>query len=88
MTKKTHGWVLYKDDPDDTELSAHYFRYDIGDYAEQDSGLYNHINNFWENAKTSLGRGDYVGVTQEDIDDSYGNCTSKKIMNKIHKDKI
>jgi len=53
---KTFGAVLYKENPEDTELSVYGFRYDVGDYDEERSGLYNHINNYWcyiEEAKTA-----------------------------------
>lgn len=48
---KTYGAILYKGNPEDTELSVYNFRYDICDYDEQHSGLYNHINNFWKYQK-------------------------------------
>ena len=44
---KTFGAVFYKENPDDTELSVYGFRYDVGDYDEERSGLYNHIANYW-----------------------------------------
>lgn len=43
---KTSGIVYFQHAPNE-EISTYQFRYDIGDYNEQDSGLYNHIHNFW-----------------------------------------
>jgi len=64
---KTSGKVYYLDAPEDTELSSYEFRYDICDYDELHSGLYNHISNFWSNAEKRMLAGEYTGVTQEDI---------------------
>ncbi|MCL1999717.1 MAG: hypothetical protein FWG65_13240 [Turicibacter sp.] len=69
---KTRGLIFFKDDPTDTELSTYYFRYDIGDYNAEQSGLYNHINNFWTNVQERLRNGEYaLGATQEEIDDTF-----------------
>lgn len=42
---KTKGKVYYLSSPHDKELSTYPFRYDIGDYREEPSGLFNHIKN-------------------------------------------
>ena len=54
---KTEGAIFYKDNPNDTELSAYTFRYDIGDYNDEQSGLYNHINNYWTYVQNALNGG-------------------------------
>ncbi|MCL1842373.1 MAG: hypothetical protein FWF79_01015, partial [Defluviitaleaceae bacterium] len=51
---KTSGMIFYKADPSDTELSTYEFRYDIGDYDGEKSGLYNHINNRCNNIDDAL----------------------------------
>jgi len=65
---KTSGTVFYKDSTDDTVLSAYTFRYDIGDYAEGESGLYNHINSFWDYHQSCIDSGVNHYVTQEEVD--------------------
>jgi len=62
---KTSGVIFYKDNPLDTELSTYEFRYDIGDYEGEKSGLYNHINSFWINVQHRLNTGAWVEYTQE-----------------------
>jgi N12 class adenine-specific DNA methylase len=64
---KTRGRVYYLDSPEDTELSSYEFRYDIGDYDEQDSGLYNHIFSFWTTMEKRNKEGKYTGYTAEGI---------------------
>ena len=73
--RKTSGVIFYKDSPDDTELSTYQFKYDIGDYSGDKSGLYNHIQNFWTNVQRGLdGVSPYDSYirggsyTQEDVD--------------------
>jgi len=66
---KTFGAVFYKENPDDTELSVYQFRYDVGDYDEERSGLYNHINNYCgyiEESKAAL-PDTYSYISDEDI---------------------
>ena len=64
---KTDVAVFYKANPEDTELSAYVLRYDIGDYDKNDSGLYNHINNFWNHQQSQLDSGNHSSFTQETI---------------------
>ena len=63
---KTDLIILYKSNPDAEELDAYISRYDIGDYSEEDSGIINHISNFWQNIKSDRNTHSYVN--QEDID--------------------
>ena len=51
---KTYGMIFYKNNPADTQLSTYDFQYDIGDYRGSQSGLYNHINNFWNSVEKGL----------------------------------
>jgi len=66
---KTYGAVFYKENPEDAELSVYGFRYDVGDYDEEHSGLYNHISNYWgyiEEAKAAQ-PDVYSYISDEDI---------------------
>ncbi len=63
---KTKGTVYFLDEKNDIELSSYEFRYDIGDYDIERSGLYNHINNYWKNAENALGIS-YHGHSKEDV---------------------
>ena len=73
---KTSGMIFYKADPADTELSTYEFRYDIGDYNGDRSGLYNHINNRCNRIDDALnGRNPQLansvaamGYTQDDVE--------------------
>ena len=68
---KTYGVIFYKADPEDAELSTYSFRYDIGDYGAEQSGLLNHTTNFWNNAHLAIRQGDtnvLTMYTQEDVD--------------------
>ena len=65
---KTDGVIFYKESPSDTTLSRYEFRYDIGDYDTDRSGLYNHVNNFWRRAQERLDSGEYIGFKQSEID--------------------
>ncbi|MCL1995831.1 MAG: hypothetical protein FWG63_06475 [Defluviitaleaceae bacterium] len=67
---KTYGAVFYKENPDDTELSVYGFRYDVGDYGEKRSGLYNHINNnYWRHIeeRKAVMPDTYSYISDEDI---------------------
>jgi hypothetical protein len=64
---KTNGVIFYKESPDDTELSTYEFRYDIGDYSADRSGLYNHVNSFWATAQERIDSNEYSGFTREEI---------------------
>ena len=70
---KTNGVIFYKNAPDDTTLSTYEFRYDIGDYSVDRSGLYNHISNFWAAAQERVNNGEHTGFTQEEIDGIRGS---------------
>ncbi len=65
---KTSGVILYKDSPEDTELSTYEFRYDICDYDEKESGLFNHISGFWDYQEKKIQQGEFTGYTQESVD--------------------
>jgi len=66
---KTQGKVYYLDAPEDIEPSTYEFRYDICDYDELHSGLYNHIKSFWDYTETQMQESEreYLGYTQENI---------------------
>jgi len=64
---KTFGKIYFLDNPNDTELSTYEFRYDIGDYNAQRSGLFNHVQNLWSNVDKQLQLGEYVGYTVDDV---------------------
>ena len=65
---KTSGIIHYLDGLDDKELSTYEFRYDIGDYSLRESGLYNHINGFWDSAeKISNNPKEYSMYSKENI---------------------
>ncbi|MCL2853377.1 MAG: N-6 DNA methylase [Defluviitaleaceae bacterium] len=66
--RKTHGVIFYLDSPEDTEYSVYEFRYDIGDYPPERSGLYNHITNFWQTEQELRGNGEYTGYTAVDAE--------------------
>ena len=72
---KTAGAILYKENPADTELSTYEFRYDIGDYDSEQSGLYNHVKNFWTHIQNGINNGDKsiidIGYTQEGADNAF-----------------
>jgi len=71
---KTNGVIFYKADPDDTELSTYQFRYDIGSYNGEQSGLLNHIINFWNNVQSNIRQGETAAFTtysQDDVDNVF-----------------
>jgi hypothetical protein len=65
---KTNGVIFYRTSPEDTELSTYEFRYDIGSYSAEKSGLYNHIDSFWEEAQEYIDHDIYTSHTQAEID--------------------
>jgi len=64
---KTSGKIYYLDTEQDTELSTYEFRYDIGDYNEKESGLFNHIKNFWQYVENRINSNEYSLYSSEDV---------------------
>jgi len=67
----TYGTIFYKEKSTDSELTTHDFRYNLGLYKGNDSGLYNDINNQWNDAQERLNEineeGGWAAFTQDDI---------------------
>ena len=64
---KTRGAIFFKVDPSDTELSSYEFRYDIGDYAPAESGLFNHMANHWPYVEQSRERHPRPGMSDKSV---------------------
>ena len=64
---KTWGKVYYLDDEQDTELSTYEFRYDIGDYGEDTSGLFNHITSFWDYVENKNNNNEFSGYDGDSV---------------------
>jgi hypothetical protein len=65
--KKTRGLIFYLANEQDEQLSSYGFRYDIGDYDVNESGLYNHIKGFWEYAENRIQQNEHTLVNADEV---------------------
>ena len=64
---KTVGVIFFKEYDTDTELSHYIFKYDVGDYNEWESGLYNHVKSLWDYYQVEKEKD---GITDAEIEDA------------------